>query len=509
MNHNNFILKNGLSFFKDRSNQVYLVISFFALIWAIVTMEYSKPWCDEVMLQDTNANMYFYGHWDTFAYNDAGEGAPPFNRYFPLYTWVMFLWISVFGFSFLKVRLCELITTFLLGIYLLYFGKKLLKKQFSPISVVIFSLAFWFTDIMMLAYRMARPDMLGGLMAVILAIFVLKSLNNNKLYAWQIILFSSLSMASGLQSVVYVFLAFIYALFFVRPIKSLFKPFLFSLLGFMLGFFVSFLFMAYFGQGKGFIVEIMNHSQVLLKTWDFVKGIIYPLLGKTVTPTAFEVSADNITFLDKVLSIFSYFGAILLVAINVVLILLTKAWEDATKRVPMYVFLFSLFVIVGFNLAGRFTSYYLWTAILPLLLSLLIFVDMDKRKIVIALTTLAALVLLVKGISKYSLIGETPCDRINAFIHQQHFKKTDKIATSFATFYALKSTNRYVYFYQIYPQHLIGDVDYIIIPEYEGEYNQKGMEQYLKEYQANPKFKVTKISTMKDPDLAMYKVVKR
>lgn len=162
MNYNNGILKNGLRFFKDRSNQVYLVISFFALLWAIATMEYSKPWCDEVMLQDTNANMYFYGHWDTFAYNDAGEGAPPFNRYFPLYTWLMFLWVSVFGFSFLKVRLCELVTTFLLGISLLSFGKKLLKKPFSPISVSMFSIAFWFTDLMMIAYRMARPDMLGG-----------------------------------------------------------------------------------------------------------------------------------------------------------------------------------------------------------------------------------------------------------------------------------------------------------------------------------------------------------
>ncbi len=509
MNYNNGILKNGLRFFKDRNNQVYLVISFFALLWAIATMEYSKPWCDEVMLQDTNANMYFYGHWDTFAYNDAGEGAPPFNRYFPLYTWLMFLWVSVFGFSFLKVRLCELVTTFLLGISLLSFGKKLLKKPFSPISVSMFSIAFWFTDLMMIAYRMARPDMLGGLMAVMLAIYVLKSLNNNKLYVWQILLLSSLTMASGLQSVVYVVLAFIYTMFFVRPIKSLLKPFLFSLQGFILGFLFSLLFMGCFGQAKGFIVEIMNHSQVFLKTWDFVKGIIYPMLGKAVTSTGFETSTGDITFLEKVLSIFSYFGTILLVAINGVLILVTKAWADANKRVPMYIFLFSLFVIVGFNLAGRFTTYYMWTAILPMLLSLLFFVDLDKRRVVVFLVGFAVLALMVKGVSKYPLFGETPCDRINVFIKQQHLKKTDKIATSFDTFYALKPTNRYVYFYQIYPQHLIGDVDYIIIPEYEGEYNQEGMELYLKEYQANSKFKVTKISKMKNPDLALYKVVKR
>lgn len=316
-------------------------------------------------------------------------------------------------------------------------------------------------------------------------------------------------MASGLQSVVYVVLAFIYTMFFVRPIKSLLKPFLFSLQGFILGFLFSLLFMGCFGQAKGFIVEIMNHSQVFLKTWDFVKGIIYPMLGKAVTSTGFETSTGDITFLEKVLSIFSYFGTILLVAINGVLILVTKAWADANKRVPMYIFLFSLFVIVGFNLAGRFTTYYMWTAILPMLLSLLFFVDLDKRRVVVFLVGFAVLALMVKGVSKYPLFGETPCDRINVFIKQQHLKKTDKIATSFDTFYALKPTNRYVYFYQIYPQHLIGDVDYIIIPEYEGEYNQEGMELYLKEYQANSKFKVTKISKMKNPDLALYKVVKR
>lgn len=497
------------SFIKDKSLLVYVIISLLVLVWTILTMGYNKPWCDEVMLQDTHANWFYYGVWDTYAFNDFGEGTRPFNIYFPLYTWVMFLWVSVLGFSMLKVRLCELVTTFLLGMALLYFAKTLKKKQFSVFSVGIFSLAFWFTDVMMMAYRMARPDMLGGLMAVILGIYFLKTVQENKVYAWQIILFSALTMAAGLQAVVYVVLAFIYALFFVRPIKTLWKPFAFSVLGFVLGILFSVFYFWCFGETKAFIVSVMNCSGIILKTWDIVKGIIYPMLGKVVTPTGLPVSAEDTNFFVKLVSIFTYLGTILLVAVNVVLILLTKVWKDAAKRVPMYVFLFSLFVILGFNLAGRFTTYYMWTAILPLLLSLLLFVDMDQRKIVASLAGVVVLVLFAMGVSKYPLFGETPCDRINAFVQKQNFKKSDRIATSFATFYALKPTNRYVYFYQIYPQHLIGDIDYIIIPEYEGELNQEGMEQYLKEYQANPKFKVTKISTMKNPNLAMYKVVKR
>ena len=62
------------------------------------------------------------------------------------------------------------------------------------------------------------------------------------------------------------------------------------------------------------------------------------------------------------------------------------------------------------------------------------------------------------------------------------------------------------YFYQIYPQNLIGEVDYVIIPEAGDDYNQEGMENFLKELQHNPKYQVEKISRLQESNLALYKV---
>ena len=86
---------------KNKVYALYGFISLIAIVWNVLTMEHSIPWCDEVMLADTPATMHFYGEWSTTAFNAMGEGSKPFSVYLPLYTWVLYAWISVLGFSFL------------------------------------------------------------------------------------------------------------------------------------------------------------------------------------------------------------------------------------------------------------------------------------------------------------------------------------------------------------------------------------------------------------------------
>ena len=72
-------------FSKIKAYVPYIIISLLAIVWNLLTMHNSLPWCDEVMLVDTPANMYFYGEWATTAYNQMGEGTIPFATYMPLY----------------------------------------------------------------------------------------------------------------------------------------------------------------------------------------------------------------------------------------------------------------------------------------------------------------------------------------------------------------------------------------------------------------------------------------
>lgn len=490
--------------YRNKDYVVYLFVSLVAVTWNVLTMECSIPWCDETMLADTPANMYLYGKWETTAFYTMGEGSKPFSVYLPLYTWLLYAWISILGFSFIKVRLCELLTTVLLGASLLCLGKQAYHK-FSTWAVFLFSLGFWFTDIMVNTYRQARPDILGALMCILFAIYAVKSIKGQNRHASFLILYSALTIAAGIQSAVYLVLGLVFAAFFVRPVKQLLWPVVCCIIGFVIGMAASFIYMAYFGEGEAFIVSIMNSSGSMMRLWGIARSIIFPLLGKEVTPLAYP-EPSNLSFGEKLTEIFGYASAVILFASNVFLLVVNQVWKHLKEcKSQLILVSFSLFVILGYNLAGRYQGYYMWTAVLPMLLALLIWVDSNMKRNVIVVA-IATLCITFSALRRYPLSGETPCDRINAFVENQHFKKDEIIAAPFSTFYALKPTNPFTYFYQVYPHGLIGDVDYIIIPEYEGEYNQAGMEKYLKEYLTNPKYKVTKISTTKNPDLALYKV---
>ena len=492
--------------YKHKGCFVYGLISILALVWNIVTMGHSIPWCDEVMLADTPANMHIYGEWATTAFNAMGEGSKPFSVYLPLYTWLLYVWISIFGFSFLKVRLCEMITTVVLGGFLLRLGGQLAGKKLSLLSIALFSLGFWFTDLMVMIYRMARPDILGALMTVVFAIYVVKNLKEQKKYTWQLMLFSGLSIVAGIQSALYVVLGLIFTALFVRPVKRMLHPALCCLVGFVLGFIIVVAYMACFGEAKAFIVSIMNSSGAVMKLWEIARGIIFPLLGKEVTPLGYP-EASPVPFYVKLLDIFAYTGAIILFVVNALLLILHKAWHHVKAyKMPILVFFFSIFTILGYNLAGRYQGYYMWTAILPMLLSLLIWMNVGKRLFAMPLVGISAIVMLGMALNRFPLTGESSTERIAAFVNQQHFKKTDRIAAPFSTFYALKPTNQNTYFYQIYPQNLIGEVDYVIIPEAGDDYNQEGMEKFLKDLQHNPKYQVEKISRLQESNLALYKV---
>lgn len=246
---------------------VYLVVSIIAIVWNILTIGYTKPWCDEVMLLDTNATMHYYGEWATTAYNDYGEGTRPFNVYMPLYNWLMYIWTAVFGFSMMTIRIFNLLASLFLGYVVLIFANQLYKKPFSALAVALYAVCFWFTDVMMMTYRMSRPEIVGASMAVLFAIYLQKSLTAGRKYAWQMVLFAALSITAGIQSALYIVLGLLFAAIFVRPIKNMIPSFTWCFIGLFLGFFAAFLHMCYFHEGRGFIICIMNSSAVIMKIW--------------------------------------------------------------------------------------------------------------------------------------------------------------------------------------------------------------------------------------------------
>lgn len=242
-----------------------------------------------------------------------------------------------------------------------------------------------------------------------------------------------------------------------------------------------------------------------MKVWGLVRSIIFPLMGKEVTPLVYP-EGPNMTFAEKLMEIFGYTSAVVLFASNILLLVVNQVWKNWKEyRLQVIVFSFSLFVILGYNLAGRYQGYYMWTAVLPMLFSLLMWMNAGKKWNVV-IVAVSTVIITISALSRYPLSGETPCDRINAFIAKQNFKKSDKIAAPFSTFYALKPTHPNTYFYQVYPQDLMGDVDYIIIPKNEGDYNWDGMKKYLDSVKSNPQYVVSEIAATNTPELILYRV---
>ena len=95
---------------------------------------------------------------------------------------------------------------------------------------------------------------------------------------------------------------------------------------FVLGFIIVIAYMACFGEAKAFIVSIMNSSGAVMKLWEIARGIIFPLLGKEVTPLGYP-DASPVPFYIKLLDIFAYTGAVILFMVNVLLLVLHKAWH--------------------------------------------------------------------------------------------------------------------------------------------------------------------------------------
>lgn len=508
----------GSYFSKIKAYVPYIIISLLAIVWNLLTMHNSLPWCDEVMLVDTPANMYFYGEWATTAYNQMGEGTIPFATYMPLYIWVIYGWIVLFGFSFLKVRMCEIVTTFILGFAILRLLKVYREKQLSPFAMIIFSLGFWFTDIMSLTYRMARPDMLGALMAFLLFIYIVKSLKySHRKYICQILLFSGLSIIAGLQSGIFVIASLLFACLFVRPVKQMVRPFLYVIAGFVAGMVVAFAYMACFGEAKAYAFAIIDASATLHSLWLSARGIILPLLGKTVREIPVAVANDeSASFVKNTIEIFTFIGFFLLFILMVVLHIFNKPiLKIKERKLSIILALFSVYIIFFFNLAGRYQTYYMWTAAIPVLLSVVLFIDDEVSKICGGLVCLViALGAFVSIRNMGSIFGDT-YDRIVSFVKKQNFKSDSSIGTVFSTYYALKPQFKNAYWYEVYPISRVKNFEYIIFPNPQKDklhykYVTLGsMQLKMEQLKSDSAYSVKMIDTMIEPSLSIYSIKKK
>lgn len=500
---NNLIKNNWFAF---------SVISVAAIVWNILTMHNFLPWCDEVMLTDAPAHMLLYGEWKTNAFNAMGDAEPYANG---LYWWVLYIWLSIFGLSFYSVRMFSLVITICVAGVGLKFIKGLVNGKLSLFSTCIFSVGFWFSSMIALDYRMARYDMLGCLLVFLLANVVLTNWRKGNNAHIIIILISAGIYMAGIQAALYVVLIYLFALLFIRPFKKM-LPIGYSLAsGLGLGFFISCCVHGYTGHLMNYIFEIINASGTLQKLWAIAREYILPLVGREVKPLPIQEVSDT-SLSENILRFFDNPSTIILVCVALLLIIINKPVKCfKEKRLPILLALFSILVVIFFNLAGRYPVYYRWTAVIPMIGAYALWCEEGKKWINRGVVSLACLSFTILTLSEMGSPNDDTLDRINAFVDKQNFKQGDRIATVFSTYYAIKPKSVNSYWYEIYPTDRIGELDYIIVPDKKRDkadyfYPSYSMiRKYSDSIINDSLYEVQKIDSMLEPCLTLYSIKKK
>lgn len=490
----------------------YALISLIAIVWNVLTMHNFLPWCDEVMLTDAPAHQLLYGEWKTHAFNAMGDAEP---YAIGTYMWTLFVWLKIFGLSFLSVRFFSLFLTLCVGGLGLTIIRKLTNNNLSLYATYIFSIGFWFSSMIVLDYRMARYDMFGCLLVFLLVNVAIKCWKQDKIDYIKIILICALVFVAGIQAALYLVLITVFAILFVRPIGKMIHLGRTIACGIVLGFLISCCIHWYTGHLAGYIFEIINASGTLQKLWGIARETILPLLGHEVTPLPVQ-AVSNTSLLDNILQFFDNPSNIILLLVAILLSCINNPLKCLKeKQIPILLALFSIFVVVFFNLAGRYPVYYRWTAVIPMIGAYSLWCEEGKIKINRAFVTCACVVFSFMSFIEMGSPSNDTLNRIESFIDRQNFKQGDRIATVFSTYYAVKPKSVNSYWYEIYPQERIGNIDYLIIPEYEKDrggffyHDKEKIDSYYKTIMNDSLLIVEKVDSMSEPHLMLYAIKRK
>lgn len=473
------------------------------------------PWCDEVMITDAPTHKLLYGEWKTHAFNEMGDAEP---YAFGIYMGLLYIWLKMFGFSFLSVRFFSLLLAFCVGGLALRIVDRFANNKISLYSTYIFSIGFWFSSMIVLDYRMARHDMLGCLFVFLLVNVIINSWKDEKIGYSKILIISSLVFIAGIQAALYSVLITLFAILFVRPIRKMIRVGLIIACGNILGFIILCFIHWYNGHLAGYIFEIINASGTLQKLWGIARECILPLLGHEVKPLPVQ-NVNSMSFVDNIIRFFDNTSTIILVGVALILCGINnplKSLKD--KQIPILLTLFSIFVVVFFILAGRYPVYYRWTAVIPLIAAYSLWCEQGRIVINRVFVSCACIAFFFLSLIEMGNPTDDTLKRIEAFIERQNFKQGDRIATVFSTYYAVKPKSVNSYWYEIYPINRIGQIDYLILPEYKKDKNERKeifyhdkeiIDTYYNTLLNDTLLVMEKVDSMSEPHLMLYAIRKR
>lgn len=487
-----------------RSYLVYTFISLLVILYNVITLDNHVAWVDEVMINDSVAQYYLYGKWESTAY----WGTP--SLYVPLYSFISLLWYNIFGFYFIPARLLNIVLYFVLGGVLLKTIQKLIKHDVTMFMTFVFTMLFWFIGNMPMIYREGRPDILCALIIGFMFLYGMYYVNGLKKSPLPIILLGAMLLMSGLQACVFVIaMGFFGIIFYWNLKKGILKAIAFYLIGCCLGLAITIVFMYATGVLNSFIINTISESRTL---WS-----IFLILAPLITEKKFgEINSDAPSLFDKIIDSFNYLPLIILLSFGFIyaiyLFKSNKSNGKLYKNITLQFYIFSIFIILIMNLAGRYYGHYFWMTFLPLVVFVTLSFNYGNRLIkFLALTT--TFIITFISLPEFREYDDTGYENMKSFIDRQHFKSTDIIASPNAPFYELKKHCRTIYFWELFMPENTDKIKYVIVPVMDKEsdafmrcFDRSKLDALLENIKLDENKELLPIDSCDYPSLVVYKI---
>lgn len=522
-------MKFKIQTFAKKEYLIYFFFSFCFIALNFATLSSLLPWCDEVMFMDTPVNYIKYGSWSTTAWYGADD-VSAFSLYPPLFQWCEVCWFKIWGgVSLYSARSLNFILILLIGFLMLSFTRKeLLNNQsLNSLSVILFTILLWGTKEFGWMYRNGRPDILG----LLFCLLTLRSTWNYIKYNRRIAkllssVYAGLALMSGIQTAVFLIAFILFTiLFFKEKRKQIYKVAIFVLGGITIGMLICIAFFLNMGYLKPFIGNIVSMSATMKQLFELIRPYLEgPLhLKPAAEHEITNVAGDSPSFLSRLSDSFEYISYIILLSVNIVILFvrrkeITCSW---IRNNVIVLTIFSLFIIVFMNLAGRFAIYYRWMIYLPIVLSVLIVLNQERkfRKTEYTLYSITTIILMALGIHSFNTdtglnkkVDDIDMNEFHHLMKSANIPQDSHIAGPFFSFYELKNNYTHCYFPQVYPTKFIKKLDYLVV--YGENRYKKGFPLYgqasvindLRELQNRNDVKLELVKEDKKNDIQLYHI---
>lgn len=489
----------------SHSNVFYFILSFVMMVIAYFGLTNMTPWVDEVMFTDTPMHYVKGMGWTTHAWYSVAR-QDPFLLYPPLYSMVMVLWMNIFGTTLVACRSLNLIVMMSIGWGLIRICKELGLKM-TMTQVILLVVLLWRTDDMIYMYSNGRPDLLG---AAILVFIVGEIIRQRPA---PVILLSALLFASGIQTVVYLFILLLLALLLLKDYREeIKKHFVLSALGTFLGFLLVCAFMAYHGHLIAFVVNALSYSTSLMK----LAMISLPVLGDYLgldTALYMEKIAENTTdvpLYSRILEIYTHLAYVSLIGVVLFVFFSIHRKQEGNTIYSTMIFLFAVVLSIPLlmNLAGRFPTYYYWMAYLPLFLVVIILTGLTKNQrthLIIGLVTLFIILQGCVGSNRRQNYSE-----IERFMGRCTMLRNKSVVAPFSVFYEIERLGCDTYYLGVYPpRYLPHDIDYVILPQRDSDYGANRLYDYYDSINKSDSLQTVMVAENKAVGLKVFKILRR